>query len=357
MSETAIDRARAANLLGVPPEASPSEARRAFLQRLGRIEFVPPAEWCAGLNGLDGSARAGGFRCALEVTAHSCDDTLRADLQAFISDFWQMSPGSRTDRWTALYDRSRNRPAIRIHVDQLAAGLEIESREFAELNGVSSLLAAIIRDTFPLSPLARAAERNARVATLEGFAGWRITVRAFRTSYPRLAALDADLLRRLEEISRADEQPAPARPYQPTTTGKNESKTWWPTYLIFFVAIGIFRAAFSSSSTSSSSRYESPPYGSYQPSPPTKYAGNHYPETNPLANEAGRLLVELDILVLEMQLNPNEIKYQKLKTWLQSTKADVLRLRGYIGKVENAQAIVRFYEQKREGNAFKEISP
>lgn len=351
MSDTVVDRNRAAELLGAPPESSPAQARSLFLQRLERTDFVPPAEWCAGLSGMDDTARAGGFRCAESSFSQPSNDPLQADLKAFVAEYWQLSPEYRTERWTSLFDRSRDRPALRKYVDHLAAGLEIESYEFENLEGMASLLGGIVRDTFPLDPVARSSERNKRAATLKGTAGWRTLPRSFRTNYPRLAALDGDLLDHLEEAAGSEDQYAPLRTYQPVRSVESEKKNWWPAYLFVIVAIGILKAAFNSNS-SSSSRYDSsesksgsnrPSQNAFSPAPKNRLI----PEKKLLVVPEPDHLEELRLLVLNIKVRADESSYRKLKDFLESPKAEVLRQSGHSSLVYNARQQLAEYERSR----------
>jgi hypothetical protein len=268
MSSTLIARERAAEMLGVSADASRELARRTFLQRLDRVDFVPPAAWCAGLSGLDEAAQAGGFRCATATEMPPEIAALRADLSTFSDDFWKLPPDERRIRFEELSRRSEDDPLTQRQLEHLRHGLDFRTRDFFEFEGMEARLAALISETFPLGAIQRADGRNALLAQIRDSRALRAAGRSLRRANPRLADLDPDLFKRLDNLPTGDERPAPVRRYEPAPAPKS-SGNGWVVYLVIFVVIAVIRIGASNSSSSrTSSTYTPPPsvnYPSYNP--------------------------------------------------------------------------------------------
>lgn len=251
MTESPDARARAADLLGVPPESSPAEARAAFLKRLEQVDFVPPPHWVAGL-ALFGVTPAPGAAAALEQSGR---ESLRAEVDDFARQFWSLAPDERKGRWSALRDRCEGEPALHRRLAQLGAGLDVEAREFWIGDGFGTTLAGLVQELFPLPPLERAARRQAWFDALAGSpVGWQRAADQLRQEAPRVAALEPVLLERIDQLAEAYARPP--RRYAPAPAPASEGGrrgSYAAVYVMVFVGIAILRAISGSSSNSSSS--------------------------------------------------------------------------------------------------------
>jgi hypothetical protein len=253
---------RAAELLGVPAGTDPAAARAAFLGRLERVEFAPPAHWCAGLGMLAGSA--GAARLAGDEIAEARRQELEAEVNHFSEEYWSLPPMERDARWQLLRDLCAAEPPLRLHLDHLAIGLDLEASEFTRFDGTSGLVAELVRELFPLQPAERAARRQAWFDQIGRMPkGYLEAAALLRNEAPQLTALEPALLARLDEAGEA--QTRAERPVsvvrssgRSATVSEGESGGYGRyAWLIGLLVIGTLRGLFGTSS--SSSRNDLPP--------------------------------------------------------------------------------------------------
>lgn len=263
-------------MLGVPANASRELARKTFLQRLERVDYVPPPAWCAGLSALDDSAQAGGFQHHEMTRQMPADAMLRADLRSFCDDFWNLPPTERKVRYNELLQRSQTDAVSRHHLNHLRAGIAIPADAFDSITGIAGTLGRLLQTTFPLPPIQRAIERNATLAQLPNASAWRKAAQWFREEQPALADLDSELFRHIEKLPGEHFGPRPVRHYE-QAPAKKSGNPGWIVFVIAMVVISLIRSAGSSSRTypepvSSYPTYNAPNY-QYQPN-------YQFPKTN-----------------------------------------------------------------------------
>ncbi|MDB5307333.1 MAG: hypothetical protein JWO38_1535 [Gemmataceae bacterium] len=185
-------RARAAAALGVPADATPGDARAAFLRRLGRNGFAPPEDAVAAANAI--------AALTLPLTPEAAADAsskLQAEVAAFASDYWSLEPSERRVRWGELLglcrdDRTRRRVAA------LEPGLDVLPGP--HLNPLVEETAAAIRLLFVLGPRERAVRRAEWLASRAGrLRDLGDGTRRLRADAPDLARLEPEFVRRLSE--------------------------------------------------------------------------------------------------------------------------------------------------------------
>ncbi len=188
MTPEPADERRAADVLGVPPDA-PAAARAAFLRRLPRAGFVPPPHW------LDAVRTLTGRPAPEEAVAPTPDparlDGLRAEVEGFAGQFWALPPGERRRRWQNLIARCAIDPPLAARLRRLEAGMDLPAGGEVAV-GRSGQLAEAVRRLFVLRPAERAAARR---RYLNG--RWEAAARELLACRPALAALEPDLIDRL----------------------------------------------------------------------------------------------------------------------------------------------------------------
>jgi hypothetical protein len=281
------DRRRHADQLGVAPDAPPADARAAFLRQLPEMGFLPPPPLCAAAAAF--SARpVPGAAAAVEDPADF--DAVRADVAAFVRDFWSIPPAARRDRWRALLARSAADPLLAGRVRRLEAGVDLP--DAGEAAGPPRLREVIrmAQALFLLDPLDRAARRREVLDNLPPpAAGWEQAARQLEQQYPALAALEPALVERLSTWSRrikvaaaAGHRPAPTwgfqtqggltvpqvrRPVRSVSAGQRVPG--WTVFLMVLVALRVLGACLTGPSSSPPTytppRYSAPVY------PPPKF--------------------------------------------------------------------------------------
>ncbi len=359
MRDTSSTRQPAAELLGVPADTSAEAARQTFLQRLERVDFVPPPAWCAGLSGLDERAQAGGFRCANSAESDSATTPLRAELKTFCGEYWNLSPEQRAEKHADLSERCDGDPFVRRHLRHLQNGLDIEAREFFGFTGLQANIAALIQETFPLPAVQRADARNARLTELRGVDEWRAEANSFWRRESRLAALDPDLFNRLDETptgkwvrereSTADDRLSALLSSPPGASQKSGNNAWI-VYVVVFVAIAILRGisgTSSSSSRSSNYQYQPPKLPNYQTQKfEFNFSKTAAPYTDTDTDTERTMLAELSSLEVQFQIRQDNASYRRLKSWLLSSNAATLVRLGHKADVDRAQNLIDEYERK-----------
>jgi hypothetical protein len=181
--EPTADRPRAADALGVPPDAPPEAARAAFLRRLAADRWVPPEAAVAAVNRLAGAA--------LPLTADAADEDaapFRAEVEAFAAGYWDLPPADRRAKWDDLSARCPDGPDA-ARLGQLEPGLDVAV--VAHDDRLVDEIAGVVRELFVLPPRDRAVRR----------AGW-LAENAGR--FPLLAAVARRLDLARSEVAELD---------------------------------------------------------------------------------------------------------------------------------------------------------
>jgi len=188
-------RAWAADQLGLPAQASPAEARSAFLKRLDRADFVPPPQWSAALALLGVGRHDDGAPISCRETADEFLSTsLRAEVDAFSREFWSLPPAERVRQWQELRVRCEGELALTKHLRHLERGLSMEVGK-APTDELSTRLAERVRALFVLRPNERAAQCRAWLEAQSAPLGQRKeAARRLRIDSPELAQLQPELV-------------------------------------------------------------------------------------------------------------------------------------------------------------------
>lgn len=228
----------AAELLGVPIDSTPQAFRAAFLTRLDRVGFVPPETWCAGLAGSGKPVSSSGLRFASTALSDARHAALGKDIELFRSAFWTLECSARSNQWQALYEQCGQDNWLRRNLLALRPGLLTRASAFGLMTGMQASIAEMIRDSFPLRAVERANRRNSWIASLDGQKAWGQQACFFRQAHPKLAALDPELLERLEMLSAP---PPPAvRWFEPNVPRTNNRR--FPVIAVVVVLVAVFIA-------------------------------------------------------------------------------------------------------------------
>jgi hypothetical protein len=229
--------------LGVPLEATPTQARPAVLRALADGEFVPPPEWQEAVEVLYRPSRAPAARGRAAVDEEA---RLRPEVETFATEYFKLAPPARRERWHALAVQCRPFPRLAARLEVLVPGLEIDLVAFLAREKKFDELAQQVTTLFLLRPPERAARRQALLAAwgdrqfkLEG------TARRLQKRFPALAALEPDLAGHLTACRTAEKllrksakQQASARPKSRASVGGGSVVGIWFLILLFTRFLG-----------------------------------------------------------------------------------------------------------------------
>lgn len=271
------ERQWAAELLGVEPTATPTAARRAYFRKVRENEFVPPRSLDRALHIFDPRH---GQAASDEEGSLEQERRLRADVEAFATDFFKLSPRARCERWDELLSQCRGSAPLTARLEALAAGLEVEPPSLPTEQRCRDELIGHLLQTFPLSTLPQATARQAFLRQVEGASfeaqvAWEHAARHLLAEWPLLAELDRQLVedtaglrnllkRRLKQQQR-HRQPAA------TSAGSSSGGSWWWVGAVVLVMSGLFRGV-----NDSSKRSPAPPsYNFHVPQHPESQESIH----------------------------------------------------------------------------------
>jgi hypothetical protein len=260
-------RAWAADQLGLPAQASPAEARSAFLKRLDRADFVPPPQWSAalallGVSPLDDEAHHSAHEAADEFISRN----LRAEVEAFCRAYWSLPPAERTLQWQELIGQCEGDLALTKHLRHLERGLGVDVGE-APKDDLGARLAERLRMLFVLRPNERAVQRRAWLEGESAPLGQRKeAARRLRNDSPKLAQLQPDLVAQFGDwrpsaggsataIRRELTPPAAA----PQAASRRPSSNMWIFFIVFALISSVIRNA------ARPDRHSDQPLPSFQP--------------------------------------------------------------------------------------------
>lgn len=178
----------AAELLGLPLDADAHAARVAFARQLTEANGHPSAL-------LDEAFRA------LTETAAACPELdrlwheqLRQRVRAFASDYWNMPPAERRQRWEELRPASLVAPEVAKYLAHLRAGLDWDPAN-APKEPLAELMCRNVCEVYVLPPGARAIRLDEVLVFCGGEPQpWSTAVRQLRRDYPELAKLAPEVL-------------------------------------------------------------------------------------------------------------------------------------------------------------------
>jgi hypothetical protein len=185
----------AAERLGVSADAPPAEARTALLRRLPTAEFVPPPDWKAAAEILQGQPPAP----PAEVAARAAEaERLREAIETFAGQFWDLPPEERKPRWLELYDRSAGFPAAADRMLGLESALDVHPVPPDEDSRLMAELAYLIQELAVTPSAERAARRRELLRRMEqAVDAWQVAEYDLRQLRPDIVALDPELGQRL----------------------------------------------------------------------------------------------------------------------------------------------------------------
>jgi hypothetical protein len=282
----------AAEQLGVGPQTPPEEVRAAFLRSLPQRDFVPPASVRQALRILAPVKPSG-------LPSLPSDDSdflaregeLRAEIERFAVEFFNLGLGRRQQRWQELYDRCSWSQTLGARLRALVPGLKVDRNCLASAGPYRRRLAHYVCDLFLLRPAERAAQRR---ALLEGMADdmgeWEWAAKQMLRENAALAGLEPGFVRQV--ASRQSQQRALEQrrhrpsPRKKATSGSGENR--WIAWLAIIVVVGIVKIIAGTSSSKNSPR----PPEIHQPDVNLNNPDIRIPQDNAIFNDELRRQIE-----------------------------------------------------------------
>ncbi len=141
----------AATALGVPFDADPDAVRAAVLKKLAGVQYVPPEEWLAAVNLLNGVSVPLTPEAMMVLAEYE-----KADVDKFLLEYWVLPPAERQQRWTAL-DKRCHDADNRDTLFRLKDGLKVNVKFHSNLT--MQTMAEFIREIYLLPLRSRAIRR------------------------------------------------------------------------------------------------------------------------------------------------------------------------------------------------------
>ena len=199
-TQSAAWHAWATERLGVPADASITDARLAFLATLETSDLVSSTELrtalqlreaCDKLKGLPG-------RALIEFRKSQTKELRRA-VEAFAQRYWSVAPAQRRVEYAQLFAQASRIPLVGARLKSLCEGLAIEAVPDGAGDAVQDL-ARQIQEMYVLRSLDRAVRRHELAESLCCREGETNLERVYQ-EYLNTAHLEPDLWRRTTEIS------------------------------------------------------------------------------------------------------------------------------------------------------------
>jgi hypothetical protein len=263
--------------LGVPVDASARQARAAFMSRLAEYQWLPPPAVQESLDYWTRPAETKIFPSLREQAFADEEYRLRAQIDEFAQNFFKMAAGRRQIRYQELVDQCAWSVSLSGRLRTLAAGLDLNSRDWENLPPAQQELARHVCELFVLPGAERARRRWQLLQELEGpgdawktqVADWKFAAQDLQKSYPDLAALEPVLIdelawgkaRRQRDRARIPRVVTNLPPQPAPTSGGGNG---WPVWIIIGVVIAVIRIAFSSSHNTPVPKFNPPPPPNFQ---------------------------------------------------------------------------------------------
>lgn len=178
---------RAAEMLGVPVEATAEAAINAFLAKLPVKDFVPEGTSAAALNAIAG--------LAIPTDADDTSLTLREEVEEFAQQYWSYAPADRLAKWQTLSSRALD-DSTNNRLLGLKAGLELLKTPLSDSTGEQII--AIAQEIYVLPAREQAIRRNEwLLANAARHKELIVAAAAIQKNQPAFAALDPILFARL----------------------------------------------------------------------------------------------------------------------------------------------------------------
>jgi hypothetical protein len=248
--------------LAVAENATARAGHATILRDLATASFVPATDWHEAFEIICRPARG---RCRSGRALWDEEARVRTDVEAFATEFFNLGPSARRDRWEALARQCQVFPRLAARLEGLEAGLDVEvasvSLRESQLQWLGEQAAAL----FILRPPERAARRQTLLAEVRNQgSSLEKVARQFQRRFPALASLEPDFIGRLASWSKIEKSLRKAAKRQRAGTRSGSSGTsrsgaglGWVGVLI---AMAVIRGLSSLSHTSAPTNYSVPSY-------------------------------------------------------------------------------------------------
>jgi hypothetical protein len=147
----------ASEVLGVPPGAAATEARKAFLAKLEAANFAPQGELRLAHLLRSNEFETKRLSRALAAFQRSHDQIVHEEVEQFAERYWLLEPLSRQEEHRRLVIAAEEVPLAKLRLEWLRDGLTVEAVGKDEGDAVL-VLAKQIQDSYILKPLERAVQ-------------------------------------------------------------------------------------------------------------------------------------------------------------------------------------------------------
>ena len=260
----------ASQQLEIPLEASPREAKAAFMNKLADFQWLPPPSVEESQEYWMRPTGAEVLPSLREQAFQDEEFRLRGQVDEFARAFFSLEPDRRRTRYQTLVDQCAWSVNLSARLRALAAGLDLNSGDWQNAPSAQRELAQHVCQLFTLPAAERSRRRwqllqelqDVREAwqgeTRESAAGWSFAARSLKECYPDLAGLAPVFIdelararkRRRSETARLPEVVTNPQPLALPVPASGGGSGNWPIWIFVGVAIGILRAVVGSNSNS-----------------------------------------------------------------------------------------------------------
>jgi hypothetical protein len=267
----------ASERLGVPAEASATDAGIAFLGSLEAADFAPPADLRIALKLRNTEERPGPQQALTAFEKHQAQ-TLRALVEDFAKRYWSVPPAERQAEHARLVAAAHDAPIVRLRLEGLREALTVEKMTVCDDNP-ARVLAKKIQDDFVLPPFERAVRQQQLLDALQSDPDGAIALQGVVDDYAEIARLAGRLEPRILQHGAKRNYlelrksklftSSQATMYQQAASAEGQSRPYQSSLQIGFVilgiAFGIFRVISSSGSHHPPVRYDFTPPTTFNP--------------------------------------------------------------------------------------------
>ena len=186
----------AANVLGISPGASTTQAQVALLRKLPEVNFVPPSAWKPALKVLKSEIPNPPFEILSgDQVFLSEQRTLLLQVESFAEEYWKLDSPRRRQRWHELYASVGHLPPLRARLRTLKAGLLLPLvTSESDRPGVMELVGHM-QKLYVLGPTHRPVRRFEILREMEpAMVRWEKVARQLRGDFRDVIFLDPDLI-------------------------------------------------------------------------------------------------------------------------------------------------------------------
>jgi hypothetical protein len=176
------------------------------------------------------------------------EEELREEAAQLAVSFFSLAPAERQRRWRALAERCTRFPLVAGRIRELAAGLDVDPGAVADADPLVQQLAEKTAELFVLGFAARAEGRKTMLSGMRLAIGpWEAAARRLERQYPKVAALEPDLVSRLANWTathgrRKRVRLPSAAAHEATTFGQSVKP--WSLPVAIVIALLLYYAAF-----------------------------------------------------------------------------------------------------------------